>query len=257
MILYFSGTGNSRYTAEYIAELTGDEAVDIGARMREAKEGGAFTSRAPFVFVCPVYGWRIPRVFEQFLRKSSFHGTREAYFVITCGSDIGNAAGHLRGFCREKGMDLKGVSPVIMPENYIAMFEAPGKEEAEKIVDAAIPVIEGIAEKIKRGESIPEAKIHLTDRLKSGIVNTCFYAFCVKAKGFQAEESCIGCGKCERICPLNNIRLQRSRPVWGNRCTHCMACICGCPKEAIEYKNISRGKKRYYNDRKVPKGKAK
>ena len=36
-------------------------------------------------------------------------------------------------------------------------------------------------------------------------------------------------------CPLNNIRLENGKPVWGKHCTHCMACICDCPKEAIEY----------------------
>ncbi len=31
----------------------------------------------------------------------------------------------------------------------------------------------------------------------------------------------------------------------GDACTHCMACICGCPAEAIEYGSRSRGKARY------------
>ena len=50
---------------------------------------------------------------------------------------------------------------------------------------------------------------------------------------------------CEKLCPLNNIELQNKEPVWGTNCTHCMACICGCPKEAIEYGRISKGKVRY------------
>ncbi|MDU1855461.1 MAG: flavodoxin, partial [Clostridium baratii] len=29
-------------------------------------------------------------------------------------------------------------------------------------------------------------------------------------------------------------------------CTHCMACICGCPVQAIEYKNKTKGRNRYY-----------
>lgn len=37
-------------------------------------------------------------------------------------------------------------------------------------------------------------------------------------------------------------------PVWGKRCTHCMACICGCPAEAIEYGKRTVGKRRYYNE---------
>ena len=46
--------------------------------------------------------------------------------------------------------------------------------------------------------------------------------------------------------PLNNIRLENGKPVWGKHCTHCMACICYCPKEAIEYGKKSKGKPRYH-----------
>ena len=57
---------------------------------------------------------------------------------------------------------------------------------------------------------------------------------------------CIGCGKCVELCPLNNIHLENGKPLWGKNCTHCMACICYCPKEAIEYGKKSRGKPRYH-----------
>ncbi len=39
--------------------------------------------------------------------------------------------------------------------------------------------------------------------------------------------------------------LQNGRPLWGGSCT-CMACICRCPAEAIEYGRKSRGKPRYH-----------
>ena len=40
--------------------------------------------------------------------------------------------------------------------------------------------------------------------------------------------------------------LRGGKPVWGKDCTHCMACICYCPAEAIEYGKKSLGKPRYY-----------
>ena len=52
---------------------------------------------------------------------------------------------------------------------------------------------------------------------------------------FTVTEKCIGCGKCEQRCPMNNVKLKNNMPVWGTECTHCMACIAGCPEEAIEY----------------------
>ena len=68
----------------------------------------------------------------------------------------------------------------------------------------------------------------------------------VKADAFTVSDACIGCGKCVQLCPLNNIRLDKDKPVWGSNCTHCMACICYCPKEAIEYGKRSVGKPRYH-----------
>ena len=82
----------------------------------------------------------------------------------------------------------------------------------------------------------------------SGPVNPIFYKCFVKADAFTANDKCIGCGKCAKMCPLNNIELKNSKPVWGKNCTHCMACICLCPTEAIEYGKKSVGKPRYHLD---------
>ena len=63
MILFFTGTGNSRYAARQLARLLGDEAVSLDERMRKKKLGNFF-SRRPYVLVCPVYAWRMPRLLE-------------------------------------------------------------------------------------------------------------------------------------------------------------------------------------------------
>jgi hypothetical protein len=46
-------------------------------------------SEKPWVFVSPTYGWRIPRIFEAFIRDGRFSGSRQAYFVMTCGDETG------------------------------------------------------------------------------------------------------------------------------------------------------------------------
>ena len=57
----------------------------------------------------------------------------------------------------------------------------------------------------------------------------------MKSDAFRTDAACVGCGQCVKNCPLNNITLKDRKPVWGKQCTHCMACICYCPTEAIEY----------------------
>lgn len=244
MILYFTGTGNSRACAKWLSSTLGDTCMDSFSFIRNGI-AGEFTSQTPWVFVAPTYSWRLPRVFTGFLRTSRLSGARDAYFVMTCGADIGAAAHQNRALSARLGLRCRGTLPVVMPENYIAMFSAPEREEALPILSAARPVLERAAACIQEGVDFPEGRVSLLDRLKSGAVNDLFYRFQVKAGPFAVSNACISCGKCERDCPLGNIRLEQGRPVWGGRCTHCMACICGCPTSAIEYGKISRGKPRY------------
>ena len=204
MIVYFTGTGNSRYCAQLLAEKLGDECIDAFHFIRDGI-AAELISEKPWVFVAPTYGWRLPRVFMDFIRGGSFAGSKDAWFVMTCGGDIGNAAAKNRALCQEKGLRCRGTLEVVMPENYIALFDAPEQEEAGRIIAAARTVLERGAACVREGRDFPEKKAGLGGRLKSGVVNTVFYRFVIKARPFTAAEGCTGCGKCERACPLGNI----------------------------------------------------
>ena len=139
-----------------------------------------------------------------------------------------------------------GFASIIMPENYIALFDVPERKQADAIIKKAEPYILKAARLIGEGQRLPRDKKSLKSQIMSRLVNVAFYLFIVSAKGFYATDGCTGCGKCVQVCPLNNIRLTDERPAWGRVCTHCMACISRCPVEAIEYKKKSVGKPRYY-----------
>ena len=47
------------------------------------------------------------------------------------------------------------------------------------------------------------------------------------------EDKCIGCGKCEKLCPMNNIKIVDKKVVQNNQCTMCYRCINHCPKQAM------------------------
>ena len=103
MILYYTGTGNSRHLARILAEKLGDELVSAAELIREGRTGD-FRSEKPWVFVCPTYGWQIPHIFRDFIREASFSGSREAWFVMNCGSEIGNGAQGIQTLCDEKNL---------------------------------------------------------------------------------------------------------------------------------------------------------
>lgn len=244
MIAYFTGTGNSRYCAKALADHLHDECMDLFPYIRGSRVLEIFSTQ-PWVFVTPTYSWQLPHVVAELIRRSCFSGSRDVYFVMTCGSDIGNAAVYNQRLCEEKNLQYRGTLPVIMPENYIAMFSAPEQDEAVKIISAARPVVEQGAAWIQNGRDFPSFNPGLLDRMKSGLVNRAFYRFQIRTSPFAVSEACVSCGQCEKACPMGNIQIPKGRPVWGHRCTHCMACICRCPVQAIEYGKISRGKIRY------------
>ena len=136
MILYFSGTGNSQWAARRLAEALDDEVVSINCIMKEGTSA-PLRSRKPFVFVAPTYAWRLPRVVDRWIRGASFAGSNDAYFVLTCGGSVGNAAAYAQKLCAGVGLRFRGLASVLMPENYLALYDTPDEAECRALIERA------------------------------------------------------------------------------------------------------------------------
>lgn len=244
MIIYFSGTGNSRCCAEVLGRELGDKVTDSTSFIKNGIVV-EFLSDKPWVFVAPVYAWAMPRVFEAFLRSASFEGAKEAYFIFTCGSGIGAAAEGAAKFCKDKGFRYMGTAAIVMPENYLAMFSVPDAERSRRLVKIALNRAAKKAKLIAAGEPFLEKKPGAMDKLLSGFINRGFYKYAVGDKKFRTTDKCVSCGKCVELCPLGNVAMANGKVVWKGNCTHCMACISYCPAEAIEYGKKSLGQRRH------------
>ena len=244
MVVYFSGTGNSKYCAQMLADLLDDESLDAFHYIRDGIAADLRSGR-PWIFVSPTYAWRLPRIFRDFIRSGAFEGNGDAYFVMTCGDGIGRAAKTNIELCREKNFHYQGTLEVVMPENYIALFDVPPKEECARLIEAVRPLLDAAASTILAGKKFQDKKASVVGAIQSGPVNPAFYSLIVKDKKFRVGEKCIGCGRCAEVCPLQNIHLTKGKPSWSGNCTHCMACITQCPTTAIEYGKASVGKVRY------------
>lgn len=244
MIIYFSATGNSRFAAHLLADQLNEPITDAGAWIKNNQKG-EFYSQTPWVFVAPTYSWQMPHIFADFIRETRFLDNREAYFILTCGGETGNADQEISALCKEKGLNFHGVWPTVMPDNYIIMFPSPAPDKCPQMMEKAADSLKKAADCIRKGQDFPAVPHNWLDKLKSGIVNQGFYRFQIKTTPFYTTERCTGCGKCVRLCPLNNIHLKNGQPVWGSNCTHCTACLNGCPTAAIEYGRKTKGKRRY------------
>ena len=247
MVLYFTGTGGSRYIANKLAESTEDTSVSLNTRIKKSDTSALFSEK-PFVFVTPTYAWDIPRTVREHIMNTEFGGSNKAYFVMTCGTDTGGAQARLKKLCAQKKLVFMGLYSIVMPENYIAMFKVPDEQSSRKIIRNAEPKIQNAAELINRGECFPKHIGTPLSALKSSVFNSMFCGIFVSDKKFRVKKSCVGCGRCERLCPVNNIKMVGAQPFWNGKCIHCMACISSCPQKAIEYGNASVDKNRFYLD---------
>ena len=179
MILYFSGTGNSKYVAKRIADALGDEILNLNDRIKASDTSPVETDER-LIIVTPTYAWRIPRVVRDWLRKTELRGATQVWFVMTCGSEIGNADKYNRELCAEKAIPCMGTTQIVMPENYIAMFSAPHADKARQIVAQAEPSIDRAIAAIQRNQPFAPTRNNLYDRFMSGPVNPIFYRFSSK-----------------------------------------------------------------------------
>ena len=158
MILYFSGTGNSAYIAKQIATQTGDHLLDLNHCIKETIHQPQHSDK-PWVIVVPTYAWQIPHIVKDWILSTELTGSKDAYFVMTCGDDIGNAQKYNTILCEKKGWNHRGTAKIVMPENYIALFDAPDEETSKRIVRAAARSAGKLTGYILQCSNLPKQKI--------------------------------------------------------------------------------------------------
>ena len=246
MVLYFSAPGNTEFIARELAKRLDDECINLLERVKQ-QDHSVLHSEKPFVVCAPVYVCEMPRFLSQYLREQPFSGSRDVCCIFTSGGYCGISGVLAKSLFRKKGMNYLGHAEFKMPRNYVASdaYAMLSPEEAEERILASYQRLDGVAADIRAGRKLAARHVFLFETIITVPFNPVWCKVKLTARDFYATDACIGCGKCVKLCPLNNITLKDKKPVWGDACTHCMACIGNCPKEAIEYGTISQSKEKY------------
>ncbi len=115
MILYFSGTGNSKFVAEKIAKTTNDSVTSLNDLIKENKSI-KIADNEKLVFVTPTYGWRIPKIVENKILTFNKSFNNNVYFVMTCGGEIRNAEVYLKKLCDKKAIIIRAAVKLLCPK---------------------------------------------------------------------------------------------------------------------------------------------
>ena len=246
MVLYYSATGNTQYLARELANLLDDECTDLLPRVKTG-DHSPLHSEKPFIICAPVYVCEMPRFLSKYLKQQQFTGNRDVYFIFTSGGYCGISGPLAKSIFRKKKMNYRGHAEFKMPRNYVANDAYPmlNREEIEARILTCRKQLDSVADNIRTGKKLTARHVFLFETLITLPFNPVWCKFKLRAKDFYVTDQCIGCGKCVKLCPLNNIALHEKKPVWSDHCTHCMACIGNCPTEAIEYGTITQHKEKF------------
>lgn len=249
MIFYFSGTGNSLYIAKSIAEQNNENLISIASTIKKDKECYEYTLKDNEVIgiVYPVYAWAPPKQVMEFMKKLKLMNYNNNYIftVATCGANIGNTVEVINKALKEKNLHLNSGFSVVMPNNYIISGNVDTKEVENKKLLEAEQVIATIINVIKhRADNVYQVKKGLLPIVMTSMINPLFNKHALNTKKFHVNEKCNGCGLCEKVCNSRTIKVQE-KPIWGNNCTQCLACIHLCPNNAIQCGKGTEKKGRY------------
>jgi len=235
IIYYFTGTGNSLAAAKKIAAATGDcELVPIASL---EKTSGDIVPQAERVgIVCPDYFSGVPLMVASFTGRLDPAAVTYLFAVVTHGG--GGESASLRQLDtilrKRKGRGLDAGFGVVMPGNYIMMYESPKGKEREEILAKADEAIAGITGPVSRCErrDLPSS---LIPRILFALAYPWFRSHArTDDKKFSVTDKCTSCGTCVAICPAKNIELVGGKPVFMHHCELCCGCIHTCPVQAIQ-----------------------
>ncbi|WP_234123639.1 EFR1 family ferrodoxin [Clostridium hydrogenum] len=234
-IFYFTTTGNCLEVAKKI----GGELISIPAVLKCDK----FDFEDDIIgIVTPNYEGDLPSPVKEFLKRVKLKADY-LFGIITYGAFNANANEVLLRIGQQNHIQFNYINSIIMVDNSFVYFDIekqiknlPKKRVAESIIKIKTEIEHKINKiyGINIGRKLIGVLISSYPKKKKNY-----------SKKFYVEDTCIKCGICEKVCPIDNISIE-DKPVIHDKCILCGACTHNCPKNSIRYKG-EKSKSRYRN----------
>lgn len=250
LMIYYSGTGNSKRVSGWIAETAAGAGLktvvtSFSDYSPELIQG--FTGRTLIGFFSATHGFNMPHSMLRFLFR--FHDLKGADIFIgntRAGMKLSKLfMPGLSGLAMYfpalimllKGYKIRSMYPVDLPSNWISLHPGLKPKVIDSMFDHYRALTRRYAEKILAGKRVFLKSFMLLplDILVAPIsLAYYFIGRFIIAKTFITNEKCDNCGLCWKQCPTHSIVLNNNRPFWKISCESCMKCMNYCPQRAIE-----------------------
>lgn len=235
---YFSGTGNTRYIAERILRNVSAEYTAKLYDVTSDPDVDALSSADVVLLAFPIYGSAPPLPMREFVHRcgSRLKGKKVAiaetqYFFS------GDGAASIGRTVEKYGGTVILAEHFNMPNNLAdcRIFAIRNGGELGTLLNRAEKRADAFARRLLRGK---------TRRRGFGILSHAVGYFCQRKYWRKGEKEkrgrlkvdpvrCVGCGACEKRCPVHNLRLEGGKAVPLGKCVLCYRCVNLCPRRAI------------------------
>lgn len=233
--LYFSGTGNTKYCLNTFLSLINQNAVSYAIENPESLL--ALKNNSEIILGYPIYFSNIPFILRDFIHTNgNLFQHKKIFIVATMGLFSGDGSGCAARLLRKCGAEIVGGLHLKMPD-CIGDEKAlkKGTEENKKLILAATETIKQESEAFLQG-SPPQNGLSVFSHI-AGLFGQRLWFYrkttSYKEKPVINMRKCVGCGKCIRLCPTNNLRLEAGTAQGNKKCTMCYRCVSFCPSKAI------------------------
>ena len=245
LMLYFSGTGNSKYVAELFAS-------EMNCSCHSIEEFITFDTLIAesdtIAFCYPVYMSRVPRIMREFVSRhlNLFKGKK---IIIFCTQLLlsGDGARAFAVMFPKNHVDMSYAEHFFMPNNVnnVSFLPIPSEKMIQKCMDCAKQKMAIVCGNIKAGK-VKKRGFNVLSRalgLLQGVFMSKTEQLANNSVRFDAD--CTTCGLCVNICPTKNLALAEGGIKHNHNCTMCYRCINRCPQKAIAVVFRGKVKKQY------------
>jgi NAD-dependent dihydropyrimidine dehydrogenase PreA subunit/flavodoxin len=244
-LFYFSGTGNTWWVSQRLAESLSARGFSAAAYSIEqvTPEQAADLIRPAAIIGLgfPIYGSDAPRIFHDFMQTLPFQDTEKPVLgYVTQMAWSGDGINFLRRPLLAHGYRLRWAVEINMPNNIcMDIFPVPYQSDYARFepqLARAWARVEKLADRVARGRGWLQNSGPLSSA-SAWLQRAPFRLVHDWAQRFWSvdAELCTACGLCARQCPAGNIRMENGLPVYQGNCVYCVRCFNYCPELAVLY----------------------